>query len=232
MLEAARDSSVQRLFFSSSACVYPSFKQDTPNLPALRESDAWPADPEPGYGMSKLMTEKLCEYYRQDHGLETRVGRFHNVYGPYTTYDGGKEKAPAALCRKVAQYKHGMTDRIMLWGDGKQTRSFMHVNDCVEGVRRLMDSDYPEPLNIGSRELVSIYTLLRLICETAGLVPDITAVINCDPSAPTGVQGRNSDNTLIREVLDWEPGISLRGGIEELYPWIEAQVVARMAVPA
>ena len=194
-LEAARVNGVRRFLFSSSACVYPMYRQREADVTPLREEDAWPAEPEPGYGLEKLFTEEVCRYYRQDHGLETRIVRFHNVYGPLGTYEGGREKAPAAICRKVALARDG--DEIEVWGDGKQTRSFLYVDDCVEGIHRLMRSDYPEPLNLGSDRLVTIDELVDMVAAIAGK----RICKRHDTSKPQGVRGRNSDNTRLREVL-------------------------------
>jgi len=218
MLDASVEAGVERFLFSSSACVYPQHLQEDPDVDPLAEEDAWPADPEPGYGLEKLYTEKLCEYYREDHGLETRVVRFHNVYGPLGAYEGGKEKAPAALCRKVARAEDGGT--ITVWGDGEQTRSFMYMDDCVEGIHRLMRSDFPGPLNLGTDRLVTINELVNLIAGAAG--KEITK--DHDLSKPQGVRGRNSDNSLLREVLGWEPEVSLEEGMARTYRWIEERV--------
>jgi len=220
MLEASLEEDVDRFFFSSSACVYPQYKQDEADVTALKEEDAIPADPEKGYGWEKLYMEQLCQYVYEDFGLETRVCRFHNVYGPLGTYEGGKEKAPAALCRKVARAEDG--EAIEVWGDGKQTRSFMYVDDCVEGIYRLMQSEYADPLNLGTDELVTINELVDLIAEAAGK----TIEKDHDLSKPQGVRGRNSDNTRLRKVLDWEPQIPLREGIRETYEWIEREVAS------
>jgi nucleoside-diphosphate-sugar epimerase len=218
MLEASRIHQVKRFLFSSSACVYAKHKQNSPNVKPLKEEDAYPADPEPGYGFEKLFTEELCRYFCQDHGLETRIARFHNVYGPLGTYDGGKEKAPAAISRKVALALDG--GEIDIWGDGRQTRSFMYVDDCVEGLLRLMRSDYREPLNLGTDELVSIDELVEMICEIAG--KDLKKKYNL--SRPQGVRGRNADLTRLREVLGWEPPITLKQGLPITYRWIEAEL--------
>ncbi len=218
MMDASVEAGVDRFLFSSSACVYPQHLQVDPDVEPLSEEDAWPADPEPGYGLEKLYTEELCRYYREDHGLETRVVRFHNVYGPLGAYEGGKEKAPAALCRKVARAKDGGT--ITVWGDGRQTRSFMYVDDCVEGIHRLMRSDYAEPLNLGTDRLVTINELVDIIADVAG--KDVRK--RHDLSKPQGVRGRNSDNRRLREVLGWEPEVSLEEGIERTYRWIEGEV--------
>ncbi len=218
MLEASRHNGVQRFLFSSSACVYAQYKQRTPDVTPLKEEDAYPADPEPGYGWEKLFTEKLCEYYAHDYGFETRTVRFHNVYGPLGTYDGGREKSPAAICRKVALAQDDGV--IEVWGDGNQTRSYMYVDDCVEGLIRLMASDFREPLNLGTDELISINGLVDLIADIAGK----KIGKRHDLTKAQGVRGRNSDKGLLRRVLGWEPSISLREGLEQTYPWIEAQV--------
>lgn len=220
MLEAAHGAEVDRFFFSSSACVYPQHRQDEAEVTALKEEDAVPADPERGYGWEKLFMEQLCDYFYEDYGLETRVCRFHNVYGPMGTYEGGREKAPAALCRKVARAEDG--DSIEVWGDGEQTRSFMYVDDCVEGIFRVMQSDHARPLNLGSDELVTINELVDMIADAADKEIDK----DHDLSKPQGVRGRNSDNTRIREVLGWEPSIPLREGIAETYRWIEGEVTS------
>jgi GDP-D-mannose 3',5'-epimerase len=221
MLKAAYDAKVQRFLFSSSACVYPQYLQDVPSVVPLKEDDAFPADPEPGYGLEKLYTEKLCEYFTQDYGFQTRLVRFHNVYGPLGTWDGGKEKAPAAICRKVALAKSG--DAIEVWGDGKQTRSFMYIDDCVEGIYRIMRSDYSGPLNLGTDELVDVNGLVDIVAEVAGK----TINKRHDISRPQGVRGRNSDNNRLRDVLGWEPSIHLRQGLVPTYAWISGEVKAR-----
>ncbi len=218
MLEASRTNGVQRFLFSSSACVYAQCKQKSADVTPLKEEDAHPADPEPGYGWEKLFTEKLCEYYAHDYGFETRTVRFHNVYGPLGTYDGGREKSPAAISRKIALAEDG--GEIEVWGDGNQTRSYMYVDDCVEGLIRLMGSDFRDPLNLGTDELISINGLVDLIADIAG--KKISK--RHDLTKAQGVRGRNSDNSLLRRVLGWEPSISLRAGLEKTYPWIEAQV--------
>ena len=218
MLEASRLNGVRRFLFSSSACVYAGYKQNSADVTPLKEEDAHPADPEAGYGWEKLFTEQLCRYYRHDFGFETRVVRFHNVYGPLGTYEGGKEKAPAAICRKVALTPdHG---RIDIWGDGQQTRSFMFILDCVEGLQRLMASDYREPLNLGTEELVTIDQLVDITCEIAGK----NLVRRHDLSKPQGVRGRNSDNSRLRTVLGWEPQTRLRDGLAITYQWIEQEL--------
>lgn len=224
-LEAARLNGVRRFLFSSSACVYPKYRQDTPDVPPLKEEDAYPADPEEGYGWEKIFTEKLCEYYREDYALETRVVRFHNVYGPLGTYDGGKEKAPAAICRKVALARDG--EEIEVWGDGKQTRSFIYVEDCVEGIHRIMRADYPHPLNLGTDELVTIDQLVDLVAGIAGK----RFLKRHEPSRPEGVRGRNSDNSRLRKVLGWEPRTPLREGLVPTYRWIESELRKKGRIP-
>ncbi|MGD0929534.1 MAG: NAD-dependent epimerase/dehydratase family protein [Candidatus Korobacteraceae bacterium] len=218
MLEASRVNGVSRYLFSSSACVYAGYKQKVADLTPLREEDAYPADPEAGYGWEKLFTEQLCKYFLHDYGLETRIVRFHNVYGPLGTYEGGKEKAPAAICRKVALADHGGT--IHVWGDGLATRSFMFIPDCVEGLMRLMASDYREPLNLGTEEMVSVDALVDLVCDIAGKKLSKRHELN----RPQGVRGRNSDNSRLRTVLGWEPQTPLRDGLEITYRWIEDEL--------
>jgi GDP-D-mannose 3', 5'-epimerase len=218
MLEASRLNHVQRFLFSSSACVYAQYKQKSADVTPLKEEDAFPADPEPGYGWEKLWAEELCRYFAKDYGLETHIVRFHNVYGPLGTYDGGKEKAPAAISRKVALAHDG--GEIEVWGDGEQTRSFMHVDDCVEGLVRLMASDHRDALNLGTDQLVTVNQLVDMVCRIAG-----KRLRKChDLSKPQGVRGRNSDNTRLRQVLGWEPSIPLERGLEGTYRWIESQV--------
>jgi GDP-D-mannose 3',5'-epimerase len=221
MLEASRQNGVSRFLFSSSACVYAGYKQKDANVAPLKEEDAFPADPEPGYGWEKLYAEELCRYYRKDHKLETRIVRFHNVYGPLGTYEGGKEKAPAAISRKVALTADGAP--IEIWGDGEQTRSFMYVDDCVEGLLRIMASDYHEALNLGTDELVTINGLVDIISGIAG--KKLKKVH--DLSKPQGVRGRNSDNSRLRTVLGWEPSITLQQGLAITYKWIEAEVTKK-----
>jgi GDP-D-mannose 3', 5'-epimerase len=218
MLEASRLEGVQKFLFSSSACVYAQAKQKDASVEPLKEEDAFPADPEPGYGWEKLYAEQLCRYYWHDYRFETRIVRFHNVYGPLGTYDGGREKAPAAISRKVALAPP--RGSIEIWGDGEQTRSFMYVDDCVEGLLQIMASDYREPLNLGTDRLISIDGLVDLICGIAN--KKLTKVH--DLSKPQGVRGRNSDNSLLRKVLGWEPSISLEQGLGITYPWIEREV--------
>jgi GDP-D-mannose 3',5'-epimerase len=218
MLEAARLNGVRRFLFSSTACVYPQHLQKSAQVTPLKEDDAWPADPEEGYGLEKLFMEKLCQYYHNDYGVDTRVVRFHNVYGPLGTYDGGKEKSPAAICRKVVMAPDG--GDIEVWGDGEQTRSYMYIDDCVEGIHRLMRSGYSLPLNLGTDEMVSINQLVDLVSEIAGK----RLGKRYDLTKPQGVRGRNSDNTRLREVLGWEPAISLRQGLTPTYSWIESEL--------
>jgi GDP-D-mannose 3',5'-epimerase len=217
-IEAARLHGVGRYLYSSSACVYPEHLQADTEVAPLREEDAYPANPQDAYGWEKLISERLCEYYMDEHGMETRIVRFHNVFGPYGTYDGGREKAPAALCRKVAQAQPGGT--VEIWGDGKQTRSFCYVDDCIEGIYRIMQSDYGQPLNLGTDRMVSIDELARVVIAISGK-HDLELV---HVEGPQGVRGRNSDNNKLREVLGWEPEISLEDGLEPTYRWIEEQV--------
>lgn len=222
LLMAAREHDVERYFFSSSACVYAAGKQRDPDVTALKEEDAYPAEPEDGYGWEKLFSERMCRHFTEDFGLETRVARYHNVYGPHGTWTGGREKAPAAICRKVAESRLTGERTIEIWGDGEQTRSFMYVDDCVEGTLRLTCSDVREPVNIGSSELVTINQLVDLAEDIAG----VRLERRHDLSAPQGVRGRNSDNTLVRRLLGWEPGCSLRSGLTRTYEWVEEQVKA------
>jgi len=225
LLESSRINGVQRLFFASSACVYPQSLQSDPGVTPLREEDAHPYDPDEGYGWEKLFTEKLCQYYAVDHGLETRVARFHNVYGPLGTYDGGREKAPAAICRKVALAPDG--GEIEIWGDGEQTRSFMHINDCVDGVFKLVASDNRGPLNLGTSRLITINNLVDLVAKIAG--KNLVKIHNL--TGPQGVRGRNSDNTKVKAALDWEPKVSLEDGISTTYRWIENQLMLENRIP-
>ncbi|MCH7518004.1 MAG: NAD-dependent epimerase/dehydratase family protein [Candidatus Dadabacteria bacterium] len=216
MLEASRVNGVKRFLFSSSACIYPQYKQDSPDVTPLKEEDAYPADPEPGYGLEKLFTEELCKYYWNDYQFETRTVRFHNVYGPLGTYEGGKEKAPAAICRKIALASK--SGEIEVWGDGSQTRSFIYIDDCVEGLVRIMNSEIREPLNLGTDRLVTISELVEIVAKIASK----NIVQRYDLSKPQGVRGRNSDNTKLRELLDWEPQIPLEVGLRDTYIWIES----------
>ena len=217
-IEAARLHGVGRYLYSSSACIYPEHLQTETEVTPLREEDAYPAKPQDAYGWEKLISERLCEYYTDEYGMETRIVRFHNVFGPYGTYDGGREKAPAALCRKVAQAQPGGT--VEIWGDGQQTRSFCYVDDCIEGIYRIMQSDYREPLNLGTDRMVSIDELARIVIAISGKHDLELAHVE----GPQGVRGRNSDNSRLREVLGWEPEISLEDGLQPTYRWIEEQV--------
>jgi GDP-D-mannose 3',5'-epimerase len=226
MLEASRRNGVKRFLFSSSACVYNQSKQKDADVTPLREEDAYPADPEPGYGWEKLFAEELCRYYYKDYGFATRIVRFHNVYGPLGTYDGGKEKAPAAISRKIAFAED--EEEIEVWGDGEQTRSFMYVDDCVEGLIRIMASDYSEPLNLGSDELVTINGLVDIVSRIAGK----RIAVRHNLAAPQGVRGRNSDNSRLRDVLGWEPTIRLEAGLAATYNWIASQVSSKTAASA
>ena len=219
-LEAARTHGVSRYLFSSSACIYPEYRQTVADAAPLREEDAYPAKPQDAYGWEKLIAERSVEYYAGEFGMETRIVRFHNIYGPYGTYDGGREKAPAAICRKVAVAPEGGS--IEIWGDGEQTRSFCHVDDCVEGIYRLMQSDYRQPLNLGRDRLISINDLARIVIAVSG--KDGIDLVHVE--GPQGVRGRNSDNSRLRQVLGWEPGISLEEGLVPTYRWIEKQVGA------
>ena len=218
MLESSRDNKVKKFLFSSSACVYPMYMQKEADVTPLKEEDAWPAEPEEGYGLEKLFMEKLCEYYYKDYGFESRIVRFHNVFGPLGTYDGGKEKAPAAICRKIALAEDGSS--IEVWGDGEQPRSFMYVDDCVEGIYRIGQSEFRDPLNLGTDRLVTINELVDIVAAIAGKKIEK----NHDVSQPQGVRGRNSDNNLLRKVLNWEPSITLEDGLKQTYFWIEKQV--------
>jgi nucleoside-diphosphate-sugar epimerase len=220
LIMAARAHDVSRYFFASSACVYAAGRQTSPDVTALKESDAYPAMPEDGYGWEKLFSERMCRHFHEDFGLATRVGRYHNVYGPHGTYEGGREKAPAAICRKIAHAKLHGDHSIEIWGDGEQTRSFMYIDDCVYGTQLLARSEITEPLNIGSSELVSINELVSIVEEIAG----VRLERRYNLGAPQGVRGRNSDNTRILEVLDWAPRITLRDGLEQTYRWIYDQL--------
>jgi GDP-D-mannose 3', 5'-epimerase len=223
MLMAARDAGVERFFYSSSACVYAADRQTSPDVVPLRESDAYPAMPEDGYGWEKLFGERMCRHFQEDFGLATRIARYHNVYGPYGTYDGGREKAPAAICRKVIQAQLSGSGTIEIWGDGEQTRSFTYIDDCLEGTLRLMASEVDEPLNVGSDQLVTINQLVDAVERIAGVM--LTRRYKLD--APKGVRGRNSDNTLIRERLGWAPGVPLEEGLRRTYYWIHQQMTQR-----
>jgi len=221
LLMAARQHRIQRYFYASSACVYAADKQTSPDVTALKEADAYPAMPEDGYGWEKLFSERMCRHFREDFGIVTRVARYHNVYGPHGTWDGGREKAPAAICRKVIAAKLSGKHEIEIWGDGKQTRSFMYIDDCLKGSQTIMGSEIEEPINLGSSELVSINQLVDIVEDIAGLKLKRTYNLK----APKGVNGRNSDNTLIKEYLGWEPSVRLRDGLEKTYRWIYDQMV-------
>jgi len=221
LLLAARKFEVERFFFSSSACVYNAEKQRDPAVTALKEEDAYPALPEDGYGWEKLFSERMCRHFREDFGVQTRIGRYHNVYGPHGTYAGGREKAPAAICRKVIEAQLNGGDEIEIWGSGEQTRSFMYIDDCLKGTQMLTESDYVEPLNIGSSELVSINQLVDLVEEIAG----VKLRRSYNLKAPKGVNGRNSDNTAIKRIFGWEPSTRLREGLQQTYRWIYEQML-------
>lgn len=221
-IEAARRSGVERYLFTSSACIYPESLQTDAKVTPLKEDDAFPAEPQDAYGWEKLISELLCGYYAGDYDMETRVARFHNIFGPYGTWDGGREKAPAAMCRKVAEAKLSGDHRVEVWGDGEQTRSFCYIDDCLEGIHRLMRSDYRDPLNIGQDRMVTINELVDMVAAAAGV--DVEKV---HVPGPQGVRGRNSDNTRLHEVLEWRPAISLEEGLKRTYEWIEAQVRER-----
>lgn len=223
LLMAARDADVQRFFYASSACVYNADKQRSANVVPLKEEDAYPAMPEDGYGWEKLFSERMCRHYREDFGIATRVARFHNVYGPHGTWDGGREKAPAAVCRKVIAAKESGRHEIDIWGDGQQTRSFMYIDDCLQGIEMITHSNIEVPINLGSSELVTINGLVDIVEEIAG----VKLRRNYQLDAPKGVNGRNSDNTLIQQLLGWEPGTRLRDGMERTYAWIYDEYLAR-----
>jgi GDP-D-mannose 3', 5'-epimerase len=221
LLLAARDASVERFFFSSSACVYNADRQRDQRVIPLREEHAYPALPEDGYGWEKLFSERMCRHFEEDFGLECRVARFHNVYGPFGTYDGGREKAPAAISRKVIEAKVSGRHEIEIWGDGNQTRSFMYIDDCLCGIKRIMESDVHEPINLGSSESVTINKLVDMVEDLAG----VQLVRRYNLNAPKGVNGRNSDNTKIKQLLGWEPKVPLRVGMKDTYDWIESQML-------
>jgi len=230
MLQAAQKFGVEKYFYSSSACVYNGEKQTDPNNPGLKEEDAYPALAEDGYGWEKLFSERMCRHFHEDYGMYVRQARFHNVYGPHGTWDGGREKAPAAMCRKVIQAKVSGKHEIEIWGDGTRTRSFMYIDDCILGVQKIMNSEILDPINLGSSEMVSINRLVDIVEDIAGVKLKRTY----DLDAPKGVMGRNSDNTLIKKYLNWEPSIPLRQGLEKTYAWIYDQYMTRekMAQPA
>jgi nucleoside-diphosphate-sugar epimerase len=220
LVMASKTAGVDRFFYASSACVYAADKQTDPNVTALKEEDAYPAQPEDGYGWEKLFSERMCRHFREDYGLTTRVARYHNVYGPHGTYDGGREKAPAAICRKVISAKLSGNHEIEIWGDGKQTRSFMWIDDCVKGTQMILQSEVVEPLNLGSSELVSINQLVDIVEEIAG----VKLKRRYNLSAPKGVNGRNSDNSLMQKHFNWEPSTRLRDGLARTYHWIHGEM--------
>lgn len=222
-LEAAKTNGVKRYLYTSSACIYPEFLQEEADVKPLKEEDAYPAMPQDAYGWEKLISERLCMHYREDFGIETKTVRFHNIFGEKGTWEGGREKVPAAMCRKIAYAKLTGNTEIEVWGDGEQTRSFCHVNDCVEGIYRLMNSDFHEPLNLGQDRMVTINELIDIISEIAKI-----KVTRKHIDGPQGVRGRNSDNSKLREVLDWEPSISLEDGLRVTYEWIEQEVKAKL----
>jgi nucleoside-diphosphate-sugar epimerase len=223
VLLAAKEAGVSRFFYSSSACVYNADKQRDENVTPLKEEDAYPAMAEDGYGWEKLFSERMCRHFTEDYGLFTRVARFHNVYGPHGTWDGGREKAPAAICRKVIQAKHTGDHSIEIWGDGKQTRSFMYIDDCLKGIEMMMETEVPEPINLGSNELVTVNGLVDIVEDIAGIKLKRSYKLD----APKGVNGRNSDNTMIESYLGWSPGIRLRDGMAKTYAWIHDEYMAR-----
>jgi GDP-D-mannose 3', 5'-epimerase len=222
-LDAAGENGIKRYLYTSSACIYPEYKQTDTNVIPLKEEDAYPAQPQDAYGWEKLIAERLCMHYREDYGIETRIVRFHNIFGPLGTWDGGREKAPAALCRKVAVAKLTGNHEIEIWGDGEQTRSFCLIDDCVKGIYKVMQSDYVEPLNLGQDRMVSINQLADMIAAIAGI-----RIVKKHVPGPQGVRGRNSDNTRLREVLGWEPEVSLEDGLSITYAWIETQVRSKL----
>jgi nucleoside-diphosphate-sugar epimerase len=223
MLMAAKDARTKRFFYASSACVYAADKQTDPNVTALKEEDAYPAQPEDGYGWEKLFSERMCRHFSEDYGVTTRIARYHNVYGPLGTWDGGREKAPAAICRKVIEAKLSGNHEIEVWGDGHQTRSFMWIDDCVKGTQMIMKGDCADPLNLGSSELVSINQLVDIVEDIAG----VKLKRRYNLSAPKGVNGRNSDNSFIQKIYKWEPSTRLRDGLERTYAWIHDQMVSQ-----
>lgn len=222
-LEAARVNGVKRYFYTSSACIYPEYLQTEADVTPLKEEDAFPAQPQDAYGWEKLITEQLCRYYGDDHDMETRIVRFHNIFGPKGTWDGGREKAPAALCRKIAVAKLAGNPEVEIWGDGEQTRSFCYIDDCLTGIYKLMSSDYNQPLNLGQDRMVTINELADIIAGLAGV-----SIVKKHVPGPQGVRGRNSDNSRLREVLEWEPEISLEEGLARTYAWIEDQVRVKL----
>jgi nucleoside-diphosphate-sugar epimerase len=223
-LDAARENGVKRYLYTSSACIYPEHLQENTNVAPLKEDDAYPAMPQDAYGWEKLISERLCMHYREDYGIETRIVRFHNIFGEKGTWDGGREKAPAAMCRKIATAKLTCDHEIEIWGDGEQTRSFCYISDCVEGIHRLMRSDHHEPLNLGQDRMVTINQLADIVAAVAGI-----AINRRHVDGPQGVRGRNSDNTQLRKVLNWEPQVSLEDGLRTTYHWIEEQVASKLS---
>jgi len=223
LLMAAKENGVKRFFYASSACVYNASKQESEDNPGLKEEDAYPAMPEDGYGWEKLFSERMCRHFYEDYGIETRVARYHNVYGPLGTWDGGREKAPAALARKVSIAKINGTSGIEIWGDGEQTRSFTYIDDCIEGTLRLMESNIHEPINIGSDQMVSINQMVNILEDIAA----ISLEREYNLGAPKGVRGRNSDNTLVRELMGWEPTVALEDGLRKTYEWIYGEILAK-----
>jgi nucleoside-diphosphate-sugar epimerase len=226
-LEAAKVQGVKRYLYTSSACIYPEYLQKDANVTPLKEEDAYPAQPQDAYGWEKLITERLCIHYREECGIETRIVRFHNIFGPLGTWTGGREKAPAAMCRKVAMAKITGNPEIEIWGDGEQTRSFCHIDDCVVGIYKLMKSDFHEPLNLGQDRMVTINELADIVATQAGV-----RIRKKHIPGPQGVRGRNSDNTKLRQVLGWEPQISLEDGLRQTYVWIEEQILAQKPISA
>ncbi len=222
-IEAARVNGIKRYFFTSSACVYPEYLQEKTDVTPLKEEDAYPAQPQDAYGWEKLIIERVCTHYREDYGIETRIVRFHNIFGALGTWEGGREKAPAALCRKIAVAKLTGDPEIEIWGDGEQTRSFCYIDDCVVGIHKLMRSDYHEPLNLGQDRLITINELADIIANAAGI-----EIVKKHVPGPQGVRGRNSDNNRLRQVLGWEPEISLEEGLAKTYAWIESQVAEKL----
>lgn len=218
-IDAARENGVQRYLFTSSACIYPEYKQMETSIAPLREEDAYPAQPQDAYGWEKLVTEHLCTHYGEDHDMEVRIVRFHNIFGPLGTWEGGREKAPAAMCRKIAMAKQTGNPEVEIWGDGEQTRSFCYIDDCITGLHKLMRSDYTEPLNLGQDRMVTINQLADMVADAAGI-----NIVKKHVQGPQGVRGRNSDNTRLRQVLGWEPEISLEDGLARTYRWIEGKV--------
>ena len=221
LLIACNENKAQRYFFSSSACAYNKDKQQDVFIEGLKEEDAYPANPEDGYGWEKLFSERMCRHFKEDYGLEVRIARYHNIYGPYGTYDGGREKAPAALCRKVIEAKKNNDDTIDVWGDGEQTRTFLYIDECVEGTVRLFESDYSEPVNIGSDEQVSINQMISIIEEISG---GLKLKKNYQLDKPKGVRGRSSNNDLVKKVLNWSYKMSLKDGLSKTYEWIDEQI--------